>query len=59
LFFSFQNEEWLDDCQSILNDIISQPGSDLLRYPIDENEYPVLKKKLFEFNFEKFCSLGL
>ena len=36
-----QNEEWLDDCQTILNDILSQPGSDLLRYPIDENEYPV------------------
>ncbi|CAF3597199.1 unnamed protein product [Rotaria socialis] len=33
-------EEWLDDCQTILNDILSQPGSDLLRYPIDENEYP-------------------
>ncbi|CAF0813240.1 unnamed protein product [Adineta ricciae] len=34
------NEDWLDDCQMILNDILSQSGSDLLRYPIDENEYP-------------------
>ncbi|CAF0763655.1 unnamed protein product [Rotaria sordida] len=34
------NEEWLDDCQTILNDILSQSGSDLLRHPIDENEYP-------------------
>ncbi|CAF0910563.1 unnamed protein product [Adineta steineri] len=34
------NEEWLDDYQTILNDILSQPGSELLRYPIDENEYP-------------------
>ncbi len=40
-YLFFQNEEWLDDCQTILNDILSQPGSDLLRYPIDENEYPV------------------
>jgi len=33
-------EDWLDECQAILNDILFQPGCDLLRYPIDENEYP-------------------